>query len=396
MSHFSWWNCDVPSNFVELKGGVFDSLNGGVLAGARIVVVTQTMGSGTIYTNTLGEFTGMVPVGQLLTIQVQLPCGLNGSWTTMHEEVAGPYTQMGVIALSVTILGQLLTGVVADCDGFPLESGYAQVNGVAHFCTNGVFEVYPCAASVNLRGVDSATGNVSDFTTIGLTTDTTDVGELLTCTPLFGTVTDIDGNSYQTVHIGAQEWMAQNLRTAHYRDGSTIPNVTLATGLNGWTNVQTGAWCNYGNNPAYDAIYGKLYVWYAAADPNICPLGWHVPTDAEWMTLESALGMSAGDLNTTGIRGMAENVGGKMKAATLWTSPNTGATNESEFSGLPGGRRWYNQGLFQALGDYGAWWTTSEFDASLAWFRALSQSNGGIHRDYDARWTGLCIRCLRD
>ncbi|MBK9177622.1 MAG: hypothetical protein IPM46_15085 [Flavobacteriales bacterium] len=393
VAHFSWWNCDVPGNFVELKGVVFDSVNGGVLAGARIIVLTQSMGSGTTYTNTQGEFTGLVPISQQLTIQVQLPCGPNGSWVTVHTEVAGPYDQGSVIVLSVTLLDQnLVTGTVADCGGLPVESGYAQLNGVVHFCEDGVFEVFSCATDITLRGVDLATGNVSDYTSIELTTDTTDVGELLTCTPLFGTVTDINGNTYQTIIIGTQVWMTENLRTANYRDGSAIPLESNATN---WSLLTTGAYCYLDNNSANDTIYGKLYNWYAAANPELCPLGWHLPTDAEWMTLESFLGMPPGELDTQEMdRGAAQNVGGKLKAFTLWESPNTGATNESGFSGLPGGYRTSN-GVFINPGFVVNWWSATDIGV-VSWIRGLQYNKSGMDRGLPHKRYGCCVRCLRD
>jgi uncharacterized protein (TIGR02145 family) len=113
------------------------------------------------------------------------------------------------------------------------------------------------------------------------------------------TVTDVDGNVYPVVQIGGQCWMAANLRTAHYSDGSIIPHVTDGYA---WGQQNTGAWCNYDNDPANNATYGKIYNWFAAANPGICPLGWHAPTDAEWMTLESTLGVPAEELNIEGWR----------------------------------------------------------------------------------------------
>jgi uncharacterized protein (TIGR02145 family) len=325
---------------------------------------------------------------------VQLPCGPNGDWVTVHTETAGPYTQPEVIILSVTIPDQkLVTGTVVDCDGLPVEAGYVLVNGVAYFCVDGVFEVLTCVPSITLRGVDAATGNVSDYATIELINDTTDMGELLACIPLFGTVTDIDGTTYQTVIIGNQEWMAENLRTATYNDGAPIPHVT---GNSAWSQLSTGAWSNYQNNAANDAIYGKLYNWYAAANPNICPQGWHVPTDAEWQQLESALGMPSNVLGNTGSRGAAQNVGGKMKATTLWNSPNNGATNESFFSGLPGRFRDGSNGNFYGLGTNGYWWSASESGAENAWYRYLSFNNAGVGRAYGNRRNGFCLRCVRD
>lgn len=383
VAHFSWWNCDVPGNFVELKGQVFDSVNGGMLAGARIVVVTQTVGSGTTYTNTQGEFTGLVPVGQQLTIEVQLPCGPNGSWVTVHTEVAGPYQQNSVIALSVTMVNQnLVIGAVVDCDGLPVEAGYALVNGVAHFCVEGAFEALSCATSITLRGVDLTTSNVSEYTAFGLTMDTTDIGELLTCTPIFGTVTDIDGNMYQTVIIGTQEWMAENLRTTRNSNGSTIPNVTDSMA---WMQLSTGAWCNYDNDPGNDANHGKLYNWYAAANPNICPLGWHMPTHAEWTMLTDYLGGYS-------------VAGGKMKAvSSLWTPPNTGAANESGFSGLPGGYRLQYQGIFQNLSSFGRFWSaTEDWTQERGWSPYLNSGNGAFPGYDEYKANGFCLRCVRD
>ncbi len=210
------------------------------------------------------------------------------------------------------------------------------------------------------------------------------------------TVTDIDGNVYPTVLIGDQCWTAANLKAAHYNDGSEIPNVTNNTD---WRFLNTGAWCNYENNTGLGATYGKLYNWFAAVDPRgICPLGWHVPTDAEWKLLESALGVPAAELNNAGVRGEAQNVGGKMKAQTLWNAPNGGATNESGFSGLPGGARdGFSSGAFYSLGDYGNWWTTTDYGQfNYAWYRRLSYFNTGVNRTGYYKRNGHCIRCLRD
>jgi uncharacterized protein (TIGR02145 family) len=395
VAHFSWWNCDVPGNFVELKGVVLDNTTGAILPGARIVVGTQTMGSGITYTNTMGEFTGLVPIGQSLTLTVELPCGPNGEWITVHEEVAGPFAQASVISIAVAIPDQkLVTGMVVDCDGLPVNEGYVLVNGVTHFCVGAVFELFTCVPNITLRGVDVATGNVSDYATIELINDTTDMGDLVTCTPLFGTVTDIDGNTYQTVLIGAQEWMAENLRTGTYANGDPIPNVTDNTA---WSQLGSGAWSNYLNNTANDATYGKLYNWFAATDPrNVCPQGWHLPTDAEWQELELVLGMPPGEVNSTSWRGLAQNVGGKIKATTLWNAPNNGATDESAFSGLPGGYRDGNNGLFTVLGISGYWWSATQSGVEVAWYRTLIHNGAGARRDDYLERGGFCLRCVRD
>ncbi|MBL7955959.1 MAG: hypothetical protein JNJ91_13055 [Flavobacteriales bacterium] len=198
-------------------------------------------------------------------------------------------------------------------------------------------------------------------------------------------VTDIDGNTYPVVQIGDQCWMAANLKTTRYNDGTSIPNVTED---NAWNQLNSGAWCAYNNSSANDATYGKLYNWYAASNPNICPQGWHVPTDAEWTVLTDHLGGS--------------NVaGGKMKAVSpLWNAPNTGATNESGFSGLPVGHRDGHGGVggggYFGLGYYGYLWSASEMNPESAWKRSLWDTDAHLSRLFDSKGDANCVRCVRD
>ena len=386
VSHFSWWNCDVPANFVLLKGNVIDQASGAILSNAQVRLISATMGTGTTYTNAAGEFTGLVPVNQVLTLQVWLPCGPLGAYVMVHEETVGPFSAVSAIVVQVDSpdLDQVV-GQVLDCAGVPVEDGYVWANGQVVFCSEGFFVFATCSDSVALRAVDLATDSVSDFVTIALNGDTTDLGELLTCTPLFGSVSDIDGNTYPTIIIGAQEWMAANLKTTRYRDGSIIPNaISNAT----WANLDSGAWCNFTHLPVNDSIYGKLYNWYAAADPNICPQGWHVPTDAEWTILTDHLG--------------GTNVAAsKMKAVSpLWSTessePIADATNESGFSGLPGGLRSAPEGWFLLLGERGGWWSASPSSAQYAWTRSLYHDYENVLVGHADRRTGYCLRCVRD
>jgi uncharacterized protein (TIGR02145 family) len=204
---------------------------------------------------------------------------------------------------------------------------------------------------------------------------------------------DIDGNEYRAVQIGEQCWMAENLRTTRYSDGASIPQVTDGTA---WAQLSSAAWCNFGNDVNFDATYGKLYNWFAAAEPSICPQGWHLPTDSEWQELELALGMPPDELNVSGFRGSAQNVGGRMKTMVLWNDPNSGATNEIGFAGLPCGYRTYDQGMFDNLGVFGYYWSTTESGANNAWARGLYYNNIGASRDAYIKRTGFCLRCVRD
>lgn len=202
-------------------------------------------------------------------------------------------------------------------------------------------------------------------------------------------VTDIDGNEYPIVQIGDQCWTAENLKTTRFADGSVIQNITeslawLYSDTVAFVYLNTPAWCNYDNSAANDIIYGKLYNWFTVADPrNVCPTGWHVPTDAEWMVLTDYLGGQ-------------DVAGGKMKTTTGWQSPNFGATNESGFSGLPGGERSINDGNFYTVGLWGDWWSSSESSAASAWDCYLDKDNAGAFVGSTFKQNGFSVRCLRD
>ena len=193
----------------------------------------------------------------------------------------------------------------------------------------------------------------------------------------------------QEVTIGTQIWQTTNLNVTTYRDGTPIPEVTDPTQ---WATLTTGAWCYYNNASANGSTYGKLYNWYAVVgihdtDPNtpnkiLAPTGFHIPTDAEWTTLTTFLG--------------GESVaGGKMKSTGTanWLSPNTGATNSSGFSALPGGNI---LGTFSFIGNYGLWWSSSEYDTTYGIGRALSYNYGTANTYTTNKTAGLSARCIKD
>ncbi|MFN5370728.1 MAG: fibrobacter succinogenes major paralogous domain-containing protein [Bacteroidia bacterium] len=202
----------------------------------------------------------------------------------------------------------------------------------------------------------------------------------------YGTLTDQQGNVYKTIVIGNQEWMAENLRTSVYRNGESIANVTDNSQ---WAGLTTGAWCYFENNSIYECPYGKLYNWFTISDPRgVCPTGWHIPTDGEWTQLTNFLGGE-------------ETAGSKMKSigTDYWLSPNTGALNESGFSGLPGNYR-YSNGEFQSTNpgenDFAAFWSLTELQSIAAWGRYLYYSSGGINRGSASKEEGHSIRCIKD
>jgi uncharacterized protein (TIGR02145 family) len=201
------------------------------------------------------------------------------------------------------------------------------------------------------------------------------------------TVTDIENNVYYTVTMGTQIWMTENLKTTRYKDGTWIPLVTYDTA---WSNLTTPGYCWYNNDAVnYKTTYGALYNYYAGLTEKLCPNGWYVPTDAEWTILTDYLG--------------GENVaGGKMKSTGtieagtgLWQDPNTGATNESGFSALPGGYR-FSYGAFTAIGSSGDWWSSSGIYAYSAWSRNLNYYISRVDSNYSDKNNGFSVRCLWD
>ncbi|MBK7629084.1 MAG: DUF1566 domain-containing protein [Bacteroidales bacterium] len=224
---------------------------------------------------------------------------------------------------------------------------------------------YVRAYATNIVG--TAYGNEISFTTLSQSS---------------GTVTDIDGNVYNTVIIGTQIWMKENLKTTKYRDGSSVQNVTDNTA---WSLLTSGAYCWLLNDQAtYKASYGAIYNYYAFENRNLCPTGWHVPTESEWTTLTSYLG--------------GENIaGGKLKEAGTdhWQTPNTGATNETAFTALPGGYRAPDLGLFYSLGSYGYWASSTEKSLSLMWGYYLNYNNSFLFSLNLDKRGGYSVRCLQ-
>ena len=196
------------------------------------------------------------------------------------------------------------------------------------------------------------------------------------------TISDIDGNTYNVIRIGSQLWMKENLKTTKYNDGTSIPVITDNIA---WLNLTTPGYCWYNNDAAtYKATYGALYNWYTVNTGKLCPTGWHVPTDAEWTILTDYLGGES-------------LAGGKLKEAgtSHWASPNTGATNETGFTGLPGGYRLID-GTFNLIGNYGIWWSATETDATNAWYRILACDNTYLSRLFNNKQLGFSVRCVRD
>lgn len=190
---------------------------------------------------------------------------------------------------------------------------------------------------------------------------------------------DYNGYTYKTVYINGKEWLAENLQTTKYNDGTPIANVT---GEDEWRALTTGAYCWYANSEeTIKDPYGALYNWYAVNTGKLAPKGWHVPTNAEWTKLTDYLGdMASGKLKEAGNE--------------HWASPNSGATNETGFTALPGGYR--INGIFDWLHYYGYYWCATEANSGEAWYRLMYHNRSSLVRSVRNKKNGFSVRCVRD
>lgn len=206
---------------------------------------------------------------------------------------------------------------------------------------------------------------------------------LITCEKENGKPTDGDGNVYDTVIIGIQVWIKENLKTTKYNNGVSIP---LVTDNAEWSAKTSAAYCWYNNNPDYKDGYGALYNWYTVNSKLLCPIGWHVPTEEEWTTLINNLGGE-------------DFAGGKLKESgvTHWVAPNFGATNETGFTAIPGGARNQNDGTFYSIGYTGSWWiSSSEYNENSGWRLDIQHITGGAYIKALSKKAGFSVRCIKN
>jgi uncharacterized protein (TIGR02145 family) len=211
----------------------------------------------------------------------------------------------------------------------------------------------------------------------------------------FGKVRDIDRNEYVTVIIGKQEWMAENLKTTRFNDGTKIP---ITADNMEWCSKFTPVYSWYENNvTTYKDAYGALYNWYTVGTGKLCPAGWHVPTHEEWSELTDYLG----GINIPGTPILLE---GELKSIRTvpddhprWDSPNKGATNKSGFTALPGGHRSY-LGIFNYLGKFGFWWTSTQanYPSYYAYYRGMRYDNSDVFMTSGNMRNGFSVRCVRE
>jgi len=195
-------------------------------------------------------------------------------------------------------------------------------------------------------------------------------------------ITDQDGNVYNTVTIGTQVWMAENLKVTKYNDGTPIP---LVTDNGDWAYLTTPGYCWYNDSISYKNNYGAMYNWYTVNSGKLCPIGWHIPSQVEWTILTDFLG------------GLTI-AGGKLKESgnLHWNLPNTDATNISKFTGLPGGYRNYNGGAFLSLNLGGTWWSSTPDISSSSWSIAVVYDSSQALLISNNNNYGISVRCIKD
>jgi uncharacterized protein (TIGR02145 family) len=191
---------------------------------------------------------------------------------------------------------------------------------------------------------------------------------------------DYDGYVYKTVKIGTQVWIAENLKTIKFNDGTDIP---FAKESSEWPTSSTPTYCWYNNDEIkYKTSYGALYNWYAVSSGKLCPTGWHVPSDTDWSVLTNYLG--------------EDEVGAKLReVGTAHWFDNSNSTNETGFTALPGGYCNYSGG-FSNIENIGMWWSSTEQSANSAWYRSLMSYYYSMGRNSNNKVYGFSVRCLQD
>ena len=388
---------------IPYTGGNGGTHNGQVVTSTGVTGLTASLQSGT-FANGNGSLTYTITGTPSTSGTANFALNIGGKSCIVNRNVVLPIGALGTLncatatnngTLTATTAASGVTSVISYTGGnsgthigqVVISTG---VTGLTATLQAGTFANGNGSLTYTISGTPSTSGTASFSLNIGGKTCTlTRTVNAASQNPTSGygpSISDKDGNTYKTVYIGTQQWMAENLKTAKYNDGTEIPNVT---GSSQWANLTTGAWSYYNNDPANNAKYGKLYNWYAV-DPttngnkNVCPTGWHVPTDAEWAVLTDYLG------------GISVS-GGKMKevGTTSWNDPNTDATNTSLFTGLPGGYSDY-YGIYYDFGFKGYWWSSTGNDTGTDWYLYLDTNNGNAVRNNDSKKNGFSVRCLRD
>ncbi len=395
-AHFSYWNFDVEAagvnytvtvNYNQFPIGFYP------LDNAVLILSSPTVSAIPGTTGTNGQVTGIVAANEIMQLQIMLPC--EGGFQEVYSASVGPFTTDIEQTIEINELPYVATiqGTIADCDG-NASSGYVWLNNDdVVFVENGAFQITTCTGNNGLYAYcfNNGMAGTGYLSNISISSGTSTIGIVCEdCFPIGAPgagVTDIDGNNYPTVINGNQEWMAANLSVTHYANGDPI--IEISDDVQ-WSSSTTPAWCYLNNNMANNVVFGKLYNGYAMEDSrNVCPTGWHVPSNDEWAILMTTLGgseVAASAMRTTGT--ISEGTG-------LWPFDNVISNNVSGFSAQPAGFRNLD-GTF-ATQIYGTVWWSNTLTANDTYYTrgVYSFSNSVFNQDF-TRPQGFSLRCLRD
>ncbi len=248
------------------------------------------------------------------------------------------------------------------------------------FITLLLLFVFITSSSTLIRSQEVLKIKKTDNTIISIpTSDIVSITFESSQTPDGNTITDIDGNTYNTVKIGYQVWMAENLKTTKYNNGSQIP---MIRDKEAWKNSKTGAYCWYDNSSGVKDLFGAMYNWHTISTGKLCPLGWRVPSDDDWTSLLKFLG---------GIPGAKL----KEEGTVNWKDNTSNVTNETKFTALPGGTR-FGTGSFSSAGTQGTFWSSTPKGEKEAVYRAIYNYNSSVARYIFPKSAGLSVRCIKD
>ena len=384
LPHFSFWNCDRPWEAVFLNGQVTDEF-GNPLSQVIVTLSNQTIGSASDVTNYSGHFGGLVPANQELNLSTFYQCGTTGGYLNLlTDSLLGSFSTDTTIVINGISISELrnVRGFAKNCNNTPLEVGYVIRTGSVSYITNGNFAFIACSDTDSLRLATQNPFLYGAWQTLSLTPGENDLDTLTLCegtSITFDTVSDVEGTIYNTVLIGAQWWMAENLKTEHYADGTLIPGFN-----DGWGGVTEGRCMAWLFDDYYESIYGKEYNWYACVDSrNVCPTGWHVPSQPEFLEL----------INTAGGQASA---GGNLKSLNLYTNTNVGATNAFGFTAIPAGYFQTSGVNWSWLGTRAYFWTTSEVSATSATYNLIQDYFTNVGPLGGPKTDGRSIRCVKD
>jgi uncharacterized protein (TIGR02145 family) len=429
VSHFSFWNCDIPAEAVLFSLTVQSDTflgNSFPMEGAFVTITSSVYGTRYGYTASNGFVSGLVPANEILEVNVYVLCG--DEQIFVYSNTIGPLSSDYSTLYSVNDFPSiaLLQGQLLDAFGSPVDGYVYLENGPMVSTTNGSYHMLSCTGNDVLIGFSYSGFELCSAspTSVSIMTGVNNVDLNISNCAQYGLAgsggLDQEGNSFPSVIIGSQEWTSVNLDVATYNDGTPIPQVADNAA---WAALNTGAWCWFNNDSAsYAATYGRLYNWYAvagiydaasAADSSLrkqlAPAGWHVPTNAEWSTLMYFLD-PMGAITSTNIvfsriaGGMMRTTGTVEGGTGLWLAPNSNASNVTGFSALGGGLRNEAAGLYlSTTGRYGNFWLSTERDNDNgstyihnSFFNPSVGTGGTAGGMSVSKRSGRSVRCIRD